>query len=256
VPFQYYPLDSPVHRLDPRVKIIAVLLVSILLLKASLPSLAAATVGFVFISWASRTPLTAVLKSLKPVLPFFICLFILYLFFTPGSPLPYLSFGPVQVTQEGLTMAITQVGKFLLLVAAASLFTMTTSPIEITTGLERLLRPLKVFGLSSHDLAMMISLAFRFIPQFVIELNSIRQAQQARGADLNESGIAGKIRLMAGLASTLTSNMFRRSDQLIDAMEARGYHPGPRTYLHNLCFRRSDYGVLAALTVIAVAVWL
>lgn len=80
MPFQYYPLDSPVHRLDPRVKIIAVLLVSILLLKASLPSLAAATVGFVFISWASRTPLTAVLKSLKPVLPFFICLFILYLF--------------------------------------------------------------------------------------------------------------------------------------------------------------------------------
>ena len=255
MPLQYYPLDSLVHRLDPRVKIIAVLLVSILLLKANLTGLAAAAGVFVFIGGASRTPLTAVLKSLKPVLPFFICLFILYLFFTPGSPLPYLSFGPVQVTQQGLTMAVTQVGRFLLLVAAASLFTMTTSPIEITAGLERLLRPLKVIGLSSHDLAMMISLAFRFIPEFVTELESIRQAQQARGADLHEGGITGKIRLMTGLASTLASNMLRRSDQLIDAMEARGYHPGPRTYLNQLRFRGVDYGVLAALTVVAVVVW-
>jgi len=256
VPFQYYPLDSLVHRLDPRVKIISVLLVSILLLKTNLTGLAVAAIVFVFIGWASRTPLTAVLKSLKPVLPFFICLFILYLFFTPGSPMPYLSCGPVQVTREGLAMAVTQVGKFLLLVSAASLFTMTTSPIEITTGLERLLRPLKVVGLSSHDLAMMISLAFRFIPEFVIELTSIRQAQQARGADLNEGGITGKIRLMTGLASTLASNMFRRSEQLIDAMEARGYHPGPRTYLNHLSFRGVDYGVLAALSAIAVIVWL
>ncbi len=256
MPFQYYPLDSLVHRLDPRVKIIAVLLISILLFKASLTGLAAAAGIFVFIGWASRTPLTAMLKSLKPTLPFFICLFILYLFFTPGSPLPHLTFGPIQVTREGLTMAVTQVGKFLLLVAGASLFTLTTSPIEITTGLERLLRPLKVFGLSSHDLAMMISLAFRFIPEFVIELNSIRQAQQARGADLNEGGITGKIRLMTGLASTLASNMFRRSEQLIDAMEARGYYPGQRTYLNHLSFRGVDYGVLAALSAIALVVWL
>lgn len=256
MPFQYYPLDSLVHRLDPRVKIIAVLMVSILLLRASLTGLAVAAGFFLLISWASRTPLTAMLKSLRPVLPFFIGLFILYLFFTPGSPLPYLSFGPVQVTQQGLTVAITQVGKFLLLVAAASLFTMTTNPIEITTGLERLLRPLKVFGLSSHDLAMMISLAFRFIPEFVVELDSIRQAQQSRGADLNEDGITGKIRLMTGLASALALNMLRRSDQLIDAMEARGYRPGPRTYLNQLSFRRGDYGVLAALTVVAVVVWL
>ena len=255
MPFQYYPLDSLVHRLDPRVKIIAVLLASILLLKASLTGLAAAAGVVVFIGWASRTSLTTVLKSMQPVLPFFIGLFILYLFFTPGSPLPYLSFGPVQVTQQGLTMAVTQVGRFLLLVAAASLFTMTTSPIEITAGLERLLRPLKVIGLSSHDLAMMISLAFRFIPEFVIELESIRQAQQARGADLNEGGITGKIRLMTGLASTLASNMLRRSDQLIHAMEARGYHPGQRTYLNHLSLRGGDYCVLAALTVIAVVVW-
>ncbi|MEQ8201211.1 MAG: energy-coupling factor transporter transmembrane component T [Syntrophomonadaceae bacterium] len=254
--FQYYPLDSPVHRLDPRVKIIAVLMVSILLFKAGLPGLAAATGIFIAISLVSRVPLLAVFKSLRPVLPFFVCLFILYLLITPGSPVPFLPPGPVKVTGEGLRLGSIQVGKFLLLVMAASIFTMTTSPIEITAGLERLLRPTRILGLSSYDLAMMIALAFRFIPELVGELNSIRQAQQARGADFNEGGIRGKIRSMQGLASALAVNMFRRCDELIDAMEARGYQPGVRTYLHQLSFSWADYGALAALTVLAVAAWM
>lgn len=254
--FQYHPLDTPLHRLDPRVKISALLLFSILLLQARLPGLAAAAASFIAIGLVGRISLSSLLRSLKPVLPFFICLFLLYLLTAPGTSQPLLFLGPVRIGREGLDLGLLQVGKFMLLVIAAALFTMSTSPMEITAGLERILRPLNAFGLSSHDLAMMVSLACRFIPEMVLEMNMVRQAQQARGAELDRGGIGRRIRLVKWLASALAVNVFRRMDGLIEAMEARGYHPGTRTYLHRPVFGRSDYIVLAALTGLALFNWL
>lgn len=191
---------------------------------------------------------------MRPVLPFFFGLFLLYLFFTPGSPLPSFPIGPVQISYEGMYLGIFQVGKFLLLVLAASILTMTTPATEITIGLERLLRPLKYVGLSYHDIAMMVSLALRFIPTLVDEMNGISEAQLARGANFNPRRMSGKIRAISYLATPLSINIFRRCDELVDAMEARGYQRGHRTYLRELVLTSADYCLIGAFIVVVIVV--
>ena len=248
---QYIPQKSPVHDLDPRVKIIAVLALSLIILQVGIIGLLeVVTVVLLGARWA-RIPVLALLKILRPVLPFFGCLFLLYIFFTPGRPLPLFPIGPVQISYEGLYIGLQQVGKFILLVASASILTMTTPASEITMGLERLLRPLRIVGVSSHDVAMMISLALRFLPTLVDEIKSIREAQLARGANLNAHTLTSKVRTIIYLAGPLSTNILRRCDEIVDAMEARGYQQGSRTYLRELALTRVD-GLIIMVLVIAV----
>ena len=251
---QYVYRESPVHSRDPRVKIVAVTSLSIVILQVNAVGLAVVTGMTLAVSQLARIPLRTMVRSLRPVLPFFFGLFLLYIFFTPGRPLPWFPIGPVQISYQGLYLGIIQVGKFLLLVLAASLLTMTTPQSEITMGLERLLRPIRFIGISSHNIAMMVSLALRFIPALVDEMNSISEAQLARGANFNPRCISGKIRAISYLAWPLTVNIFRRCDELVDAMEARGYQPGPRTYLRELVLTRADYCLIGALIVLPIAV--
>jgi biotin transport system permease protein/energy-coupling factor transport system permease protein len=250
---QYIPQKSPVHDLDPRVKIIAVLALSLIILQVDIIGLLGVTAMGLICVRLARIPVTALLKTLRPVLPFFGCLFLLYIFFTPGRPLPLFPIGPVQISYEGLYIGLQQVGKFILLVASASILTMTTPASEITMGLERLLRPLRIVGVSSHDVAMMISLALRFFPTLVDEIKSIREAHLARGANLNAHTLSGKVRTIIYLAGPLATNILRRCDQIVDAMEARGYQQGSRTYLRELALTRADYFIIIVL-VIAVLV--
>lgn len=246
---QYIPRESPVHNRDPRVKLIAVIALSIIILQLNMVGLLGVTALALVISQIARIPMKSLLNSLRPVLPFFFCLFLLYIFFTPGHPMPPFPVGPVKITYEGLHLGMIQILKFLLLVAAASILTMTTTPSEITIGLEKLLRPVSFIGLSSHDIAMLVSLALRFMPTLLDELNNISEAQLARGANLNQHRISGKIKSISRLAVSLSVNIFRRCDELVDAMEARGYQPGPRTYLRELALSRVDYGLITGIII-------
>jgi len=251
---QYFSRESPVHNRDPRVKIIAVIALSIIILQVNTIGLIVVTGGVIVVSQLAYLPLGSLLRTLRPVLPLFLCLFLLYIFFTPGRPLPWFPTGPVQITYQGLSLGIHQVGKFLLLVLGASILTMTTPQSEITIGLERLLRPIRVIGISSHDIAMMVSLALRFIPALLDEMNSISDAQVARGANFNPRRLSGKVRAISYLAAPLSVNIFRRCDELVDAMEARGYQQGQRTYLRELVLTRADYCLIGALTAVVIAV--
>jgi len=244
---QYVARESPVHNRDPRVKIIAVIALSIIILQVNAIGLLIATGMVIAVTQLARIPLGTLLRTLRPVLPFFFGLFFLYILFTPGRPLPWFPIGPIQISFEGLYLGFLQVGKFLLLVLAASILTMTTPSSEIAIGLERLLRPLKIIGVSSHDVAMMVSLALRFVPTLAAEMNSISEAQLARGANFNPNSMKGKIRAITYLAAPLSINIFRRSDELVDAMEARGYQSGHRTYLRELILTPADYGIIGAI---------
>ena len=250
---QYIPRESFVHSRDPRVKLIAVIALSIIILNVNAIGLLAVTLTAIAISQLARIPLGSLLNTLRPVLPFFFGLFLLYIFFTPGHPIPPFPIGLVQISYEGLNLGIIQVSKFLLLVVAASILTMTTTPSEITIGLEKLLRPIRITGISSHDVAMLVSLALRFMPVLLDELSSVREAQLARGANFNPHRISGKIRAISHLTVPLSVNILRRCDELVDAMEARGYQPGPRTYLRELVLSRVDYYLITAIIILTIA---
>lgn len=253
-PGQYVYRESPVHSRDPRVKIITVITWSIIILQVNhIELLAAGAIVMVCAQLARLSP-GLLLRNLHPVWPFFLALFLLYIFFTPGHPLPLFPIGPLQVSYEGLQLGILQVGKFLLLVLAASILTMTTRQSEITMGLERLLRPARVIGISSHDIAMMVSLALRFVPMLVDEMNRIKEAQLARGANFSSGSVAGKIRAVSYLAASLSINIFRCCDELVDAMEARGYRQGMRTYLRELVLDRMDYCIIGADLVLLITI--
>lgn len=248
--------ESPVHDRDPRVKLIAVIALSIMILKVNIFGLLVVSIIALVISLLARLSIRSVLKTVYPVLPFFILLFLMYIFFTPGRPIPPFPIGVLQISYEGLNLGILQIWKFLLLVVAAAILTMTTTQSEITMGLERLLRPVRIVGISSHDIAMLISLALRFMPTLLDEMNSISQAQLSRGANFNPRRLSGKIRSIGYLAIPLAVNVFRRCDELVDAMEARGYQPGHRTYLQELVLSRLDYwlivGIIAALFLVVI----
>ncbi|HWP98001.1 MAG TPA: energy-coupling factor transporter transmembrane component T [Syntrophomonadaceae bacterium] len=250
---QYLYRESSVHKRDPRVKIIAVTAFSIVILQAHIPGLLGATAMIVAASQLARIAPGALLKTLRPVFPFFLGLFLVYILFTPGTPLPPFPIGPVQISYQGLQLGVLQIWKFVLLVMAASILTMTTTPSEITGGLERLLRPLTIVGISSHDVAMMVSLALRFVPTLQEEMTSIREAQLARGLNLNTRSVGSKIRAITTLATPLSSSVFRRCDELVEAMEARGYQPGYRTYLREMVLTPGDYFMISIMVLLALA---
>lgn len=254
---QYFPGVSPVHKRDARVKIIAVVAVSFITLHTKPVGLALVAVAMASVILTAGIPLVSILRALKPVMPLSALLLLLHLLFTRGTPLLPFPVGPVSITREGLYLGLLLVGKFMLLVIAASVLTMTTSPSELTMGIERLLRPFRFMGVSSHDLAMMLSLALRFVPILLEEATTIKEAQLARGAVFNSGGLRRSIRTISCLVMPLSTSVFRRCEELINAMEARGYQPGPRTYLQELTLSGSDYLVLiTVLLVTAVIIWL
>lgn len=250
----YVHRPSPVHRLDPRVKIIAVIVSSIIILRVDAVGLLVATGVALAISGLARIPLRTLLAALRPVLPFFLFLFLMYVFFTPAAGKRLLDWGVIQIGYQGVAVGLLQIGRFILLVIIASILTMTTLPSEITMGLERLLRPLRIIRISSHDIAMMVSLALRFIPALLQEMDSIKDAQLARGANFKTGTIRGRMRAAMHLIEPLTLSIFRRCDGLVDAMEARGYQQGERTYLRELVFSRADYCVTGGMVIIVIVI--
>lgn len=246
---QYDPGRSFIHRLDPRIKIIFTIVLSVLILQAGMRAGLFFTLFLGSVFLISGITFKRLWQALKPALFFFIFLFLLHAFFTKGRPLlPSFSgsFGP---TYEGLSLGTLTTLRFILLILCATLLTGSTLPMDLVHGLERLLRPLNYIGIPSHDIALMISLALGFIPTFMIELQKIKEAQISRGVNFSSGSIFKRLQKTAYLLIPLLINAFRRADELAGAMESRGYQRGSRTYLRELHFSHSDLAVTCLMVV-------
>ncbi|MDO4315187.1 MAG: energy-coupling factor transporter transmembrane component T [Oscillospiraceae bacterium] len=252
---QYFPGTTLAHKLDPRTKILLVVLYIIALFCAKgLLTYAIMALCLAVCVRISKVGLKALVRGLKPVL--FIILFtgILNLFFTPGDRY-ILEWGFLRISDTGLRNAVFMVVRIMLLIMGTFLMTYTTSPISLTDGLERLLNGLKRFRVPVHELAMMMSIALRFIPTLIEETDKIMSAQKARGADFESGNIVQKAKALIPILVPLFISAFRRADELATAMECRCYHGGEgRTKLHVLQYQHRDWVALGAGTVITAGV--
>ncbi|MBN2666461.1 MAG: energy-coupling factor transporter transmembrane protein EcfT [Bacteroidales bacterium] len=249
---QYIPRTSLIHSLDPRIKILFVILLSIIILNTQALSAMIISVFLAFLIPVSRIYPRQILRSLKPVIPFLLLLFLLHLLLTEGAPVPPFPHWRVTVTYDGLFKGIMVTWQFILLIISASYLTMTTPPTALVSGLEGLLKPFRIVGVPSHDVAVMVSVALRFVPTFIQEIRNIREAQMSRGAYLKAGNIYSRIRSTVSMLIPVISNAFRRADELATAMESRGYAGGPRTYMHDLRLTFRDYGAIAVMLLIGV----
>jgi len=248
---QYISGHSIIHQLDPRLKIASTLSLSILILNGGAISELVISVFLLIIIAMGQLTYYHIGRALKPMVVFFILLLLLHMLFTNGTPIPPFRPWPITITYEGLYQGLYVVWRFSLLLLSGTILLMTTSPTELIHGVERLLRPFKKIGIPSHDIAVMISIAFRFMPTLLDEANRIKEARMARGARFRGGSPIQRIKANVSLLVPLITSSFRRADELAIAMEGRGYKRGPRTYLTELRFSRSDYiaGVIMILII-------
>ncbi|MBX5464016.1 MAG: energy-coupling factor transporter transmembrane protein EcfT [Clostridia bacterium] len=247
----YVPGDSPVHRLDSRVKLLLTMAYVVVLFFAARPAAYAALLLLPLAGYLlARMPLGMVWQGLRPVAFVLLLTVVLNALMTPGHPLYRL--GRVAVTAEGLRLGLEMAVRLILLMVTSTLLTLTTSPIELTDGLESLLRPFRRVGVPAHELAMMMTIALRFIPTLLEEAQNILKAQQARGADFESGNLLRRARAMVPLLVPLFVGAFRRADELATAMEARCYHGGEgRTRYREYRIGRADW-VAAGVTTAAL----
>ncbi len=222
---QYVPAQSPIHRLDPRAKILALILVLTGIFMASRPQdWAIWCLVLALVAYSSSVGLGSLLRSVRPVIFLVIFTAVLNLLFAPGPAL--WRWGIFSVSRQGLIMAWTMSLRLILLVLFANLLTLTTSPMSLADGLESLLSPLKRLGFPAHELAMMMTIALRFIPTLLGETDRIIKAQLARGADLDRGSILGRLKAFLPVLIPLFVLVFQRAEELAVAMEARCYRGG------------------------------
>lgn len=241
---QYFPGKSVVHKLDPRFKIIITGIFIAMLFSAD--SFIALAVGIVFLIVSfllSKIPFKLMLKSLKPIIPIIIFTSLLNIFFLDGVVLFKLGF--LKVTYEGLRTSAFMIIRIIALIMGSSLLTYTTSPITLTDAIERLLSPLKKIKLPVHELAMMMTIALRFIPTLIEETDKIMSAQKARGADMESGSLLQRAKALTPILIPLFVSAFRRAEELAVAMECRCYQGGDgRTRLRQLKSSGEDYFAL------------
>src|SRR6056297_1581364 len=237
---QYYPVESLVHRRDPRLKIMAVYgFVIVLFMIDSLANYAYAASFLGLMIVASKVPLKYILKGLKPIFFIIFFTFTINMFLTRGEII--YKMGIFEITSEGLHQAVFMSLRLVFLIIGTSILTLTTSPIELTDGIERLLNPFRKIGVPAHELAMMMTIALRFIPTILEETDKIMKAQMARGADFESGNIVKRAKSLIPLLVPLFIGAFRRADDLAMAMEARCYRGGEnRTRMKQLKLHRRD----------------
>lgn len=242
---QYFPGDTLIHKLDPRIKLIITILfiASLFFINTFLPYIF--IVGFILlVVKIANLPLKFIIKGIKPLRFIILITFLINIFMTKGEVL--IGLGPLEVTKEGLYLAVFMALRLIFLITGTSLLTLTTSPISLTDGIEKLLSPFKKIGLPAHELAMMMTIALRFIPTLLEEADKIMKAQMARGADFESGNILSRAKNLVPLLVPLFINAFRRADELATAMEARCYRGGDnRTRLNELKLKKADITVLA-----------
>ena len=224
---QYFPGHSFIHKMDPRMKLIAAVLYIIVLFVASRPLGMALGIALVVLMYMiSGISAKLVVKSLKPVVPIIIFTAILNLFFLVGDGEPIFSLWFLHIYREGVAMAIMMAVRIMCLIAGTSLLTYTTSPIELTDAIEVLMGPLKKIKVPVHEIAMMMTIALRFIPTLIEETDKIMNAQKARGADMETGSVVQRAKALIPILIPLFVSAFRRADELALAMECRCYRGG------------------------------
>lgn len=250
---QYYPVASPIHKLDPRTKILGTLIYIIALFFVK------HFIGYGFVALSlyaairiSKVPLKFILKGLKSIV--FILLFtvVLNIFFTQGETQLF-TFGIITITLEGILIAAKMAARLMLLIIGSSLLTLTTSPIELTDGIESLLNPFRKIGIPAHEIAMMMSISLRFIPILLEETDKIMKAQTARGADFETGNIIKRAKAMVPILVPLFISAFRRAEELAMAMEARGYRGGVgRTRMNQLQYSVIDQYAFCIIAIFTI----
>jgi len=254
---QYVEGNSVIHRMDPKVKIILTFLYMIMLFVInSIPSYVAVTVFTLFFTFLCGIPARLILKGLKPMIFILVFTAVMNLFMTKGEPLfSYDVFGAftLSVSKEGVRTAILMVIRLMYLLIGTSVLTLTTTPLKLTDGIERLLKPLKVIKVPAHEIAMMMTIALRFIPTLADETDKIMKAQMARGADFESGSILRRAKAMIPILVPLFVSAFRRADELATAMEARCYHGGEgRTKMNRSLVGTTDYKAIGIFVIVAV----
>ena len=251
---QHFPGDSVLHKMDPRVKLLLTIAYIVMLFVGSNPAGLAISIVFLAVLYAvAKLPLRFVARSVKPILPIILFTAVLNLFFMAGAGEPLLAWWIFKIYREGIYYAVVMAVRILCLIAGTSLLTYTTSPIVLTDAIEQLLRPLAKLHLPVHELAMMMTIALRFIPTLIEETDKIMNAQKARGAQLDSGNLRERVRALIPVLIPLFISAFRRADELAMAMECRCYHGGEgRTRLKQLHLHGSDL-VIAAVAVLVFA---
>lgn len=251
---QHFPGESVIHKMDPRAKLILTIAYIVMLFVGS--NFLGLTISVLFLVLAygiSQIPLRLIGKSLKPILPIVIFTALLNLFFVPGTPV--FQWWIITITKEGLRNIAIMTVRIICLIAGTSLLTYTTSPIVLTDAMERLMKPLAKLHLPVHELAMMMTIALRFIPTLMEESSRIMKAQTARGADFESGKLIQRAKAMVPLLVPLFISAFRRADELAMAMEARCYRGGAnRTRMRELRFHLRDLLALALFAGFAAAI--
>ncbi|GBF31921.1 transmembrane component of general energizing module of ECF transporters [Desulfocucumis palustris] len=250
---QYIPANSPVHRLDPRTKILSMLLlITAAALAKGTGFLPVAAVS-VFALLLSRVPFLFLWRGFKALWVILFITFILQIFFTPGETI--YTAGPLTITKEGLLLGGQMLLRLVLLILISSLLTMTTTPVGLTAGIEHLGRPLQRFGVPVHEMAMMMTIALRFVPTLLQEAFTVSRAQQSRGAGLSGVTLERKFTALVSLMVPVFAGAFRRAEELSTAMETRCYHGGAgRTKMKLLTYHPGDYMALAVSLAVPLAV--
>ena len=246
---QFFPGNSFLHRMDPRVKLVLIFAYILLIfIPDNWVGLAVAILLLGMCIGLSHIPLKLFFKGLKPVIPLLIFTSIINIFYVDGQVL--FSFWVLKITVEGIFTALFISIRILCLIAAGSLLTYTTSPTTLTDALERVLSPLKVFRISVHEIAMMMTIALRFIPTLIEETDKIMSAQKARGADMESGNLLQRVRALIPVLVPLFISSFRRAYELATAMECRCYHGGEgRTRMKQMHMVLRDYVALFVMMV-------
>ena len=254
---QYYQTDSVIHKLDPRVKLVATIcfIVSLFVVK-SWVGYAAAVIFLAVMIKLSNVPFRYMIKGMRAIAFILLITVVFNLFLTPGETL--VSVWKLTITKEGLQLAVMMAVRLSFLIIGSSVMTLTTTPNSLTDGMEKLMRPLKLFKVPVHEVAMMMSIALRFIPILLEETDKIMKAQIARGADFESGNLIKKAKAMVPLLVPLFISAFRRANDLAMAMEARCYRGGEhRTKMKPLKYVGRDrvaYGVLLVYFALCIAI--
>lgn len=238
---QYYQADSVIHKLDPRVKLVATIcfIISLFVVQNWVGYVVAAVFLAAMIK-LSKVPFKFMVKGMKAIVFILLITLLFNLFLTPGEPL--ITIWKLKITKEGLQIAVMMAVRLCFLIIGSSIMTLTTTPNSLTDGMEKLMKPLKIFRVPVHEVAMMMSIALRFIPILLEETDKIMKAQIARGADFESGNLIKKAKAMVPLLVPLFISAFRRANDLAMAMEARCYRGGEhRTKMKPLIYHKRDY---------------
>jgi len=251
---QYYPAESPIHAMDPRAKIMIAVIFMVVLFVGNNFYAFIVMGAFAFLAAAmSKVPPTLLLRGLRPIAFIMVFTLVLHLFLTPGPAI--FKIGPVTATWSGLVQGLFIGVRLVILIMFTSLLTLTTSPIELTDGIEDLLKPFTRLGVPAHELAMMMTIALRFIPTLLEEAERIMKAQMARGADFESGNMVKRAKSLVPLLVPLFVSAFRRADDLAMAMEARCYRGGEgRTRMRQFRLHTRDYLAFGMVLIVTAGV--